>query len=256
MTPGHAYEALPGEVQVLREKPYDALGTRLKAAKWLIEEVGRGNTFTILQLKQRFPDVSQIDRRMRDLRPSGWRITTNDEDPALGIGQFRLDAVGGLSAQKALSGRTRRRVFERDQNRCVVCGIGAGEPYDDDPEKVAKLTIGHWQPKEQGGDPLDENNLRTECFRCNHSAQDQTGAVVLPGSVRARTDSLPRKDKAELYSWMEVGRRSPTRTEELWYQWRQLPPQAREEIRNRLADSLGLAAAEEPAVYDPRDPGA
>lgn len=248
-----AYDPLAAEVHVLRDKPYEVLSTRLRVAKWLIEEVGVGNTFTVIAMKQRFPTVSQIDRRMRDLRPAGWRIPTNDEDPSLGIGQFRLDKVGGLAPPRAVSGRIRRQVFEKDGNRCVVCGIGAGEMYPEG-SGVAKLTLGHWVPKEQGGDPLDPNNLRTECQRCNHAVQDQTGAVVLPGSVRARVDALPRRDKAELHAWMEIGRRSPTRTEELWYQWRQLPPQAREEIRDRLADSLGRVAAETPASYDPGAP--
>lgn len=232
------YADAPPEVAALQHVSYDELPTLLKAAKWLIEEVGVGNTFTVVQLKQRFPNVSQIDRRMRDLRPAGWQILTNKDDPALPVAQLRLHAIGGLEAPKAVSGRTRREIFDRDQNRCVVCGIGAGEPYDDDPEARARLTIGHWLPKGQQGDPLDENNLRTECFRCNHSAQDQTGAVTLPGSVRARVDALPRREKQELLSWMDVGRRPQSRTEQLWYEWRQLPPAARDEIHARLRETV------------------
>lgn len=233
------YVGLPPEVASLSSRTYDELSSRLKAAKWLIEEVGQGQVFSIVQLKQRFPAISQIDRRMRDLRPAGWRIVTNDEDPALPIGQFRLLSVGGLATPAAVSGRTRRQIFEQDGHRCLVCGIGVGEPYDDEPGLLARITIGHWVPKEQGGDPLDRNNLRSECSRCNHAAQNQTGSVTLPGSVRSRISALPRREKQELLAWMRIGRRSQSRTETLWYEWRQLPPAARQEIHDTLSELTG-----------------
>ena len=48
------------------------LGTMRRAALWLVEVVGEGNSFTKSQLREAFPEVAQIDRRMRDLRDFGW----------------------------------------------------------------------------------------------------------------------------------------------------------------------------------------
>ncbi|MGO4420337.1 hypothetical protein AB4Z54_16790, partial [Streptomyces sp. MCAF7] len=59
------------------------LGGKARAALWLVTEVGEGNIFTKTELRKAFPDVAQIDRRVRELRDHGWRIDTNRDDPAL-----------------------------------------------------------------------------------------------------------------------------------------------------------------------------
>src|SRR5258707_11496461 len=58
-------------------------GTMIRSALWLVQEVGEGNEFTKQQLREAFPAVSQIDRRVRDLRKYGWVILTNTEDAQL-----------------------------------------------------------------------------------------------------------------------------------------------------------------------------
>ncbi|WP_031075318.1 hypothetical protein [Streptomyces sp. NRRL WC-3742] len=50
------------------------IGTMVRAALWLVDVVGEGNVFTRAQLRDAFPDVTQIERRVRDLRDAGWVI--------------------------------------------------------------------------------------------------------------------------------------------------------------------------------------
>ncbi|MEU9199601.1 hypothetical protein [Streptomyces sp. NPDC048332] len=64
-------------------KDASAGGGLVRAAAWLLHEVGQGNTFTKGQLRADFPDISQIDRRVRDLRGYGWVINTSREDTSL-----------------------------------------------------------------------------------------------------------------------------------------------------------------------------
>ncbi|MFI9026242.1 hypothetical protein [Streptomyces sp. NPDC053560] len=58
-------------------------GGLVRAAAWLLQEVGEGEPFTKAELRAAFPDIAQIDRRVRDLRDYGWIIDTSREDPKL-----------------------------------------------------------------------------------------------------------------------------------------------------------------------------
>lgn len=58
-------------------------------------------------------------------------------------------------------GVTRRRVFKRDNYKCVYCGSGKN------------LTIDHVIPKSKGGDN-SWTNLVTSCSRCNCNKGDKT----------------------------------------------------------------------------------
>jgi len=58
-------------------------------------------------------------------------------------------------------GVTRRRVFKRDNYKCVYCGSGKN------------LTIDHVVPKSKGGDN-SWTNLVTSCSRCNCNKGDKT----------------------------------------------------------------------------------
>lgn len=69
-------------------------GTMVRCALWLVTEVGLGEVFTKTQLREAFPETSQIDRRMRDLRDRGWRIATNREDVTLSSNEHRFVEMG------------------------------------------------------------------------------------------------------------------------------------------------------------------
>lgn len=70
------------------------MGTMVRAALWLVTQVGEGNVFTRRQLHAAFPDVTQIDRRVRDLRDHDWVLHTNREDPTISPGETRFVRAG------------------------------------------------------------------------------------------------------------------------------------------------------------------
>lgn len=179
---------------------------------------------------------------MRELREWGWVITSNQTDPNLTPSQYRLDVIGNeltsSNRRRSISGRVRREVLDAADNRCQVCGIGAGEEYPDTPGVLAKLQIGHWVPINQGGSATARSNLRAECQRCNEGIGNRTGAIVTTESVKARVQRLPRQQRVELLSWLETGRREVPETERLWYEIRQLPPDGQQVIRDFLRGTL------------------
>ena len=70
---------------------------RQLAAKWLVANVPLGGVFHWNDLKNAFPQISQIDRRGRELRTEhGWGISTYRDDPRLAIDQVRLDKIGQM----------------------------------------------------------------------------------------------------------------------------------------------------------------
>ncbi|MGW6909561.1 hypothetical protein [Streptomyces sp. NPDC054940] len=71
-----------------------SMGSMVRAALWLVTVVGEGNVFAKKDLRAAFPDVAQIDRRMRDLRDYGWFIATNRDDALLGANECRFVKAG------------------------------------------------------------------------------------------------------------------------------------------------------------------
>jgi len=212
----------------------NAAASRQLVMEFLRNEVGIGNTFTMTQLRERHPGINQIDRRMRDLRPAGWVIDSCQTDTSLPIDTYRLVKIGGDTLPPAVSGRARREVFEAANNRCQVCGVGAGEPYPDEPNRICRLQIGHWIPKDQGGHGTSRGNLRAECQRCNEAMRNSQGSMVTSQSVLVRAGNLGRSARAELIQWMTQGSRDQSESEKLWYEWRQLPPSEQEIILEEL----------------------
>lgn len=71
--------------------------------------------------------------------------------------------------RKNISARTRWRVFNRDNFRCVYCGAG----------QESKLVIDHGDPFSKGGDD-NESNYVTSCASCNAGKHDR---VFIPASA-------------------------------------------------------------------------
>src|SRR3954471_6605661 len=99
---------------------------RVRVALWLHSHVKVGGTFTKAQLREAFPNVEQVDRRMRDLRPEGWEILTFQEDRSLEPDELRLKTIGGRvwergyrsKAKAAVSDRERQAAFLADDYQC------------------------------------------------------------------------------------------------------------------------------------------
>lgn len=196
------------------------------------------------QVRGEIPHVNQIDRRMRELRDVGWVIRTYKDNAQLMPDELLVEVIGdriwepGYKRPRAgVTAGTRRIIFERDEHRCQVCGIGANEEYPHLPGRTARLTIGHWIPQQRGGSD-DPSNLRTECSLCNEAAKNLTATPTDPALVMARVKELPRKDKATLLVWMAQGKRSYTRTEEAWSLICQMPSAEREALHKVLGQWL------------------
>ena len=222
-----------------------AMGTRIRVALWLVQEVGEGNRFRKQQLRDAMPGVEQIDRRMRDLRPAGWVIQNYRDTVGLGPEELLFKKQGlpvwepthRSAGLRVIPQRLRNEVLERDNNRCVRCGILAGELYPDDPGTTARLTMGHVNPHKHGSSATAAD-LVTECARCNESLKHLTPARLSVEQVWDRVAELGRADRAKVLAWVTAGRREATPVERAASLVFQLPAVHRDEIQKRLAETL------------------
>lgn len=214
-------------------------GTKVKVALWLLDVVGEGNVFTKAQLREAFPGVEQVDRRMRDLRPHGWVINTNREDPGLPLNTLRFarmgDAVWDPRARRStspeLSSRERSAVLAADDYMCTVCGIAGGDEYPDSHRgETAQLSVS--SKKEILADGSEERRHVTQCKRCKAGgAQDSAPQLA---DVLQVIDMLSTAEREELAQWVRRGRRIPRRVDQLWTEYRRLPSASRKDVAERL----------------------
>ncbi|MER5851723.1 HNH endonuclease [Streptomyces sp. NPDC002012] len=222
-----------------------ALGTRVRVALWLRDEVGVGNTFSRAALRAAITGAEQVDRRMRDLRPAGWVIRTNLDKPSLRPEQLYLEKVGAPvwerkhrgAGLRQISAKTRRDVYARDQYLCRRCGIGAAEAYPDEPGSTARLTLGRMSPGGTGS-AVDAEELMTLCARCDESTEDTAGARVGLAEVWRQIEALPDHLQRELLGWMAADARVMTPVERAWGLYRQLPTGQRDATQQSLRDLL------------------
>lgn len=207
-----------------------------------VASIGEAGIFTKLELLKAVPDVAQADRRMRDLRSMGWVIDNYKINSNLSPDQYLLRTIGtrvdlGEKAEgqrKTVTGAKRRRILDRDAHVCQSCFTAGGEEFADAPGRRATLTIGHIIPVTRGGSD-EEGNLRAECQRCNDEARDNTDNPPDPDEVLTQASRGSRKDKRQLYMWMQQNRRSISDQERLFFKWRRLPIDKREYVMNALA---------------------
>src|SRR5699024_202328 len=140
-----------------------------------------GDSFTMRELREALgepgqpEDAEHLNRRMRSLRPQGWRIDSYKDRHGQAADSYLLGKKGErtwLGEHReidAASAAVRRLVLDRDGNRCVICGVGAGEPYPEEPDSRARMTIGHRRAGARLAD-ASPDNLQTECARCNEPA--------------------------------------------------------------------------------------
>ena len=209
-------------------------GTRVRVALWLASEVGVGESFTKAELRDAFPGVEQVDRRMRDLRAEGWVIATYREDRSLASDELRLVKVGGAvwergyrskASASGISDKQRQEIFAADGFVCVHCGVGGGEPYPDDPVRTAKLTIARAQPTEDGSP-----RLATVCDRCHLRGGEEVSADALTSAI----EDLDVESRERLRGWIARGARSRDPLDELWAAYRRLPSADRAHIKDLI----------------------
>jgi 5-methylcytosine-specific restriction endonuclease McrA len=226
-------------------------GVEPKLAAWLNFNAKVGDVFTMRQLREVLGDMAgrpnaqeHFNRRFRALRKYGWIVLSSRDAGDLKSDEYRLEQVGspiwlGKSkyGSKGISDKTRHQIFARDGNRCVLCGIGSGEPYPDQPGRKARLTLGHFVADSLRG-PTDPANLRTECSRCNEPVKEEAQRSESAAELWPRIRNLSRVEKARLFAWIEKGYRQRDAIDTLFDQVRVLPAAQRDQIRARLKQSL------------------
>ena len=141
--------------------------------QFLRDRVGR--IVTARQL-QKAAKATEWARRVRELRnKEGWKILTHNDDNNLKPGEYRLAETppqpGTYSFTRSISTRIRAQVLERNGYTCQMCGAGAGESDNRNPNRKIKLHIGHIIDKSHGGTD-DPSNLRALCNICNQGAKN------------------------------------------------------------------------------------
>ncbi|WP_433475384.1 HNH endonuclease [Spirillospora sp. CA-142024] len=225
-------------------------GDEQKTAAWLAFNVSEGETFTMRTLRRALgedPDVpnsaEHLNRRLRNLRPDDWVVPSNKDDRTLPVGTYRLDQKGwhpGLGPRpkrEGISDGKRRRVFDRDGFRCMVCGIGRGEPYPDKPESKAVLTVGHRLARELGGS-TDLDNLQTECKRCNEPVRQEMGIPETLTALMPDVRGLRKEELRSLRSWLEAGHRIRTRLDLIYDRVRRLSASDQDTLRQKIRNML------------------
>lgn len=214
----------------------ERLGSRNRVALWLDAEVGVGGVFTKAQLRDAFPRVEQIDRRMRDLRREGWVITTYREDRTLEPDELRLVERGGAVWEPAyrsshagrIPDKVRNAILSADGFRCVRCGIGAGDAYADDVHHRAQLSVAQIE-----GSDGDVERLLTVCDRCRKARGEPSPDA---GEVLDRVSKLSDSERAQLRGWMLLDIRQEDPVDATWVLYRQLSATDRARVQRALEE--------------------
>ncbi|SDL09306.1 hypothetical protein SAMN05428985_109111 [Nocardioides sp. YR527] len=211
----------------------------IRGALWLVQVVGEGNTFTKNQLREAFPGVSQVDRRIRDLRDFGWVVYSSAEDASLlaedqrfvkmGVPVWDPKARKDAAPQKAIPSKDRQAILARDGYMCTLCGISGGEPYPDDAVMTAVLAVSRRTVTTEHGH--EKVVLVTECKRCRAGHND---APIPASEAVAAALELDSRDLRRLLRWIERGRRGTTDLDRAWATYRRVPTDMQGELLDRI----------------------
>lgn len=211
----------------------------VRGALWLLQVVGEGNTFTKNELRNAFPGVSQVDRRIRDLRDYGWVVYSSAEDATLlredqrfvsaGVPVWDSEARRANAPEKSISAKERQVVLARDGYMCTLCGIVGGELYPDDSLMTAVLAVSRRTVTSDDGPSTQV--LVTECKRCRAG---DAPAPLAAGDLVAVATELDAAELRRLVRWMERGRRGATELDRAWSSFLRVPPEERPEVAERI----------------------
>ncbi|MGW0892856.1 hypothetical protein [Saccharopolyspora sp. NPDC002578] len=205
----------------------------VRAALWLESEVGEGNIFSKKQLRDAFPEVSQIDRRVRDLRDRGWRIDTSREDPSLRLEEQRYVKMGEAvwstrrrtTHKGSLTAAQRTKVMAADNHLCRSCGMAAGDLYDGG-VMSAQLDVARRRITLPDG--TTEIQLITECNRCRVGGR---GKEADPSKVLDALGFLAPLERQIFAGWVKADSRKFNGIEKLWGLYRALPEESRTAVK-------------------------
>ncbi|MGW0597573.1 hypothetical protein ACWD11_10550 [Streptomyces sp. NPDC002776] len=218
-------------------------GSMVRAALWLITEVGEGNVFTKAQLREAFPDVAQIDRRLRDLRDHGWQIDTSRDDPSL-LQQEQRFVIRGTDVwvpgkskapkhKASLTASQRAKVLQDDNHLCRSCGVGAGETYEDGGGiELSKLNVS--RRRVLNSDGTVEHQLVTECKRCGTGGGSDREVDL--GALLELVESLAPLEQRLFSKWIDADQRTFSPLEKVWGIYRTLPRESRAAVAQAIDD--------------------
>lgn len=216
---------------------------RLAAYLWFNVKVGE--TFTMRQLREELGDdgvpekAEHLNRRLRNLKTQGWNFRSYKDQFGQAIDEYVLEEkgnklwLGERTKRPTISVALKRQVYERDHNRCVICGVGAGEPYPGEPGTAARLTAGHRTAEARHG-AASLDNLQTECSRCNEPSRDTPPHPEVLGEVMAAVKQLGAADKAALLTWLESGYRHRNKVDLAYDRTRRLATSEKEQVMEFL----------------------
>lgn len=182
-----------------------SFGGERRLAAYLYFNVDIGGTFTMRQLREALGEedtpeqAEHLNRRLRNLKPQGWRFRSYKDQYGQAMDEYVLEEkgnklwLGERTRRSTISAALKRQVYERDHNRCVICGVGAREPYPGEPGTEARLTVGHRTAEARYGE-ASLDNLQTECARCNEPARDTPPNPEVLGEVMAAVKQLGRRE--------------------------------------------------------------
>lgn len=221
------------------DDPESKAGTMIRGALWLLQVVGEGGTFTKNELRTAFPGISQIDRRIRDLRDYGWILHSNVEDASL-LAEDQRFLKAGVSVwdpherrqaapRKAISSKDRQTVLIRDGYMCTLCGIAGAEPYPDDPVMTAVVAVS--RRTIQTLDGRETEAFVTECKRCTSG---RGASHIDERDVLLAAAELSPGDRRRFIRWVERGRRGSTELDRAWAAYLRVPAPRRKDVIEQL----------------------
>lgn len=229
-------------------------GGERRIAAYLYFNVDVGGTFTMRQLREALGEkdtpeqAEHLNRRLRNLRAQGWRFTSYKDQYGQAVDSYVLQEkgnklwLGEQTKRPTISAAVRRQVFERDQNRCVICGVGAREPYPGEPGTAARLTAGHRTADARHGE-ASPDNLQTECARCNEPVGDTPPNPENLAEVMAAVKQLGAADKAALAAWLESGYRQRSKVDFAFDRARKLAESEKAQVVDFLRSAIkGMGA--------------
>lgn len=223
-------------------------GGEKRIAAYLYFNVDVGGTFTMRQIREALGEedtpeqAEHLNRRLRNLKPQGWQFTSYKDKYGQAMDEYVLQGkgnklwLGERTKRPTISGALKRQVLERDLNRCVICGVGAGEPYPGEPGTAAKLTAGHRTAGARHGE-TSLDNLQTECARCNEPVGDTPPNPEVLGEVVAVVKQLRAVDKLALLTWLESGYRHRSKVDFAYDRTRKLSTTEKVEVIEFLREA-------------------
>jgi hypothetical protein len=231
-----------------QERPdwrHEGLGTMIRAGLWLLSEVGEGNIFTKNQLREAFPGISQVDRRLRDLRDYGWVIDTDRSLARLGASEMLFIKAGEpvweprrsrSPLRRTLTPQIREKVLARDGFSCTNCGLSAVEgPIEASVKAV--LEMAYVIPLTAGGSS-ELDNLITLCANCHKILGLESVKLPDTDDVWNLMGDLSTQDRTRLLAWIAMDHRPPTPAEKAWSLYRRLRPDQRTALTHRLGQAV------------------